>query len=77
MIEISLHDKVYGVVKTHPETRQIIVDLGFTHMKDDAMLNTAGKIMTLSKAAKRHKITFETMKTAFEAQGYSFKEETL
>lgn len=77
MIEISLHEKVYDLVSKYPETRQIIVSLGFTHMKDDAMLNTAGRIMTLSKAAKRHNLDYQTLKDAFEKEGYQLKEETL
>lgn len=74
---ISLHDKVYDVIQQFPEARQIIVDLGFHHMQDDAMLNTAGRIMTLSKAARRHKLTYDDLNQAFEQNGFSLKEKEL
>lgn len=74
---ISLHEKVFNVVHQYPETRQIIIDLGLVHLKDDAMLFTAGKIMTLAKAARRHNLTYEDFKEAFESHGFSLKEESL
>ena len=77
MIEISLHEKVFNLVKNNPEIVDIMVDLGFVHMKDPAMLNTVGKIMTLSKASKTHKISYETLEETFEAHGYYLKEDTL
>lgn len=74
---ISLHDKIYDIVKEYPEIRQPVIDLGFVHMQEDAMLNTAGKIMTLAKAAKRHDVSYDDFKNAFEPHGFQIKEQEL
>lgn len=74
---ISVHEKVYNLIKQYPELRAILIDLGFEHMKDDAMLNTAGRIMTLSKAARRNKVTYQDYQNALEPHGFKLEEESL
>lgn len=74
---ISINDKVYDVIQQYPETLDILVSLGFTHLSNPAMLATAGKVMTISKAAKRHNLTYEQIELAFSDKGFQLKEKEL
>ncbi len=74
---ISVHEKISDLVEKHPEAVDILVSLGFVHLKNPAMLNTVGKIMTISKAAKRHQIDYETIKKAFNEAQIDLMEEQL
>lgn len=77
MIEISLHDKIFDLVSEHPAIKEILIDLGFVHLSDQKMLNTVGKIMTIAKASKRHRLTYLQLKEAFEKHGYQLKEDSI
>lgn len=77
MNEISLQDTVYHVITTYPEVREILIDLGFTPLRDDAMLNTAGRMMTIGRAAKQFGLSYETIVNAMEIHGFQLKETEL
>lgn len=75
--EISLKDTVYETVTKNPDIREVIVSLGFTPLRDDKMLQTAGRMMTLGKAAKQFGISYETVVNTLRAHGFSVKEDSL
>lgn len=77
MKEISLKDTVYETVTKNPDIREVIVSLGFTPLRDDKMLQTAGRMMTLGKAAKQFGISYETVVSTLRAHGFSVKEDSL
>ncbi len=77
MEEISLKDTVYETVTKHPRIREVIVSLGFAPLRDDKMLQTAGRMMTLGRAAKQFGISYETIVQTLEANGFSVKETEL
>lgn len=77
MHTISLQDTVYDVIKTYPEVREILIDLGFTPLRDDAMLHTAGRMMTIGRAAKQFGLSYETIDHAMKIHGFQLKETEL
>lgn len=77
MKEISLKDTVYETVTKNPEIREVIVGLGFAPLRDDKMLQTAGRMMTLGKAAKQFGISFETVVETLKENGFAVKEDSL
>lgn len=74
MKEISLQDTVYDIIKKHPEVREILIGLGFTPLRDDAMLNTAGRMMTIGRAAKQFGFSYENIVKAMNIHGFTLKE---
>lgn len=77
MKEISLQDTVYDVIKKYPEVREALIGLGFTPLRDDAMLHTAGRMMTVGRAAKQFGLPYERIVQAMEAHGFTLKEKEL
>lgn len=77
MKEISLHDTVYDTVTNHPDVREVIISLGFAPLRDDRMLATAGRMMTLGRAAKQFGLSYETIAKTMEAHGFTLKENEL
>lgn len=77
MKEISLKDTVYETVTKNPRILTVLVGLGFAPLRDDILLQTAGRMMTLGKAAKQFGLSYETIVTALAANGFSVKEESL
>ena len=49
---INLNDTVYEICKKNNEVIEIMRDLGFDGITNPALLNTAGRVMTISKGAK-------------------------
>lgn len=77
MKEISLNDTVYDTIRKYPEVRDVIIGLGFSPLRDDKMLQTAGRMMTLAKAAKQFGISYETIITTMQTNGFQVKEKHL
>ncbi|NLW10648.1 MAG: DUF1858 domain-containing protein [Clostridiaceae bacterium] len=71
---IDLNDTVYNICSAYPEIKDIMAELGFTDIVKPGMLNTAGRIMTISKGAKMKNITIDTIRNKFEANGFTIKE---
>ena len=46
-------------------------EIGFKDITNRAMLNTAGRFMTISKGAAMKNIDIDIIKQAFEAKGFS------
>ena len=69
--EIDLNKSVYELCSQYPEILQIMQEIGFKDITNPAMLNTAGRFMTISKGAAMKNIEIDIIKQAFEAKGFS------
>jgi hypothetical protein len=63
--KLNLNWSIYTIVKEHPEAIEIMRSLGFEEISKPAMLNTAGRVMTLPKGAALKGIELDTIKKAF------------
>ena len=77
MKEISLKDTVFETVSKFPEIREVIISLGFAPLRDDKMLQTAGRMMTLGRAAKQFGLSYEKKKKKLAEHGFTVKESEL
>ncbi|BCJ93309.1 hypothetical protein acsn021_08780 [Anaerocolumna cellulosilytica] len=75
MKNINGNQTVYQICKEYPQVADILEEIGFKDIKKPGMLQTAGRFMTLNKGAVMKKISTESMKEAFEKQGYNYTEE--
>lgn len=67
---VDFNKTVYELCSTNPEIIDILIELGFKDIAKPGMLQTAGRIMTLSKGAAMKKIDLDTIKEAFEKHGF-------
>ena len=67
---LDLDKSVASLVKEHPEVVDIMSDLGFTEIKNPAMLASVGRIMNLKKGAQMKKIPMEEIVRAFREKGF-------
>jgi hypothetical protein len=75
MKEIDLNDTVFTIVSAYPKVRDALVKLGFEALKDDKMLHTAGRMMTLARGAKMMGIDQKEIVAVLERLGYEVKEQ--
>jgi hypothetical protein len=68
---INLNDTVYEICKKNNEVIEIMRDLGFDGITNPALLNSAGRVMTISKGAKMKKIDLDLIIKEFENRGYT------
>lgn len=71
---IDFSRTVYEICREYPEAVEIMKDLGFESITNPAMLNTAGRFMTIPKGALIKKIDMEKIKEEFSRKGYIIKE---
>ena len=67
---LDLDKSVASLVKEYPEVADIMVDLGFTEIKNPAMLASVGRIMNLKKGSQMKKIPMEDIVRAFREKGF-------
>lgn len=77
LIEIKSTVSVYDLVKTHPEVKEIMVELGFRDIVKPGMLQSAGRIMTIEKGAKMKNIDWKLIEKTFKEHGYLIIKETI
>ena len=65
---------VYEICRENPEIVEIMTELGFENISNPAMLNTAGRFMTIPKGAAMKGIDLEKIKDEFIRRGYQIKE---
>ncbi len=53
MKKINGDQTVYELIQQHPALKEVLVELGFTPLNNERMLNTVGRVMTLNKGAKQ------------------------
>lgn len=71
---IDLSKSIYEICKDDPKVIEIMKELGFENISDPAMLNTAGRFMTIPKGAAMKKISLLDIKEVFHKKGYEIKE---
>lgn len=67
---LDLDKSVASLVKEYPEVADIMADLGFTEIKNPAMLASVGRIMNLKKGSQMKKIPMEEIVRAFWEKGF-------
>ena len=67
---LDLDKSVASLVKEYPEVVDIMADLGFTEIKNPAMLASVGRIMNLKKGSQMKKIPMEKIVRAFREKGF-------
>ena len=67
---LDLDKSVAFLVKEYPEVADIMADLGFTEIKNPAMLASVGRIMNLKKGSQMKKIPMEEIVRAFREKGF-------
>ncbi|MFA9413089.1 DUF1858 domain-containing protein [Streptococcus sp. E29BA] len=67
---IDLNQPVAELLASHPELRDILVDLGFKPLANPAMLSTLGKITSLKQGSRLTGISLETIARTLTSHGY-------
>ena len=67
---LDLDKSVASLVKEYPEVADIMADLGFTEIKNPAMLASVGRIMNLKKGSQMKKIPMEKIVRAVREKGF-------
>ena len=67
---LDLDKSVASLVKEYPEVADIMADLGFTEIKNPAMLASVGRIMNLKKGSQMKRIPMEEIVRAFREKGF-------
>ena len=67
---LDLDKSVASLGKEYPEVVDIMSDLGFTEIKNPAMLASVGRIMNLKKGSQMKKIPMEEIVRAFREKGF-------
>lgn len=71
---IDLTRSVHDLCKENPEVTEVLRELGFDQITNPAMLNTAGRFMTIPKGAVMKGIDLGRIKMELESRGFSIKE---
>lgn len=69
--QIDLDRSVYDLAKEYPELVDIMDGLGFSEIRKPAMLNSVGKLMTITKGAKMKGIPLDKIVTVFWEHGFT------
>jgi len=67
---IDLSKSVFEICREYPEVIEIMKELGFKDIANPAMLNTAGRFMTIPKGAAMKNIDLDKIKQIFINNGY-------
>lgn len=62
---ININTSIHDLVKSYPEIKDIMKNLGFDNIVNPVMLNTVGKIMTIKKGSEMKNISLDKIKEAF------------
>jgi hypothetical protein len=71
---ININTSIFEIIKDNPEVMDIMKELGFEDISKPAVLNTAGRVMTLPKGAALRGIDMEKIKKAFLDKGFEIIE---
>ena len=71
---IDLSRSVYELCKENPEIMDTLKELGFDQITNPAMLNTAGRFMTIPKGAVMKGIDLAIIKEKLEKSGFGIKD---
>ncbi|UUX33854.1 DUF1858 domain-containing protein [Fundicoccus culcitae] len=68
--EIDLNISVYETLEKNPELIDLLVELGFTPLKNPLMRQTVGKATTLKQGCKMLGIDLNTLTKTLQWNGY-------
>jgi hypothetical protein len=68
--QVDLNKSVYELCSQYPEIKEIMQEIGFKDISNPAMLNTAGRFMTIAKGAAMKNIDMDLIRRAFEEKGF-------
>lgn len=71
---IDLKKPVAEVIAEHPELKELLIDIGFKPLANPVMLNTVGKVTSLTTGSRLAKIPLEKIKSTLLFNGYEIKE---
>lgn len=74
MKTIDLNDTVYHLIQQYPELKGILVQLGFTPLQNEKMLQIVGRMMPLKKGAEQIGLPQAELIAALEENGFQPKE---
>jgi len=64
---------VYELCTANSDVADILAEIGFKDIKIPGMLTTAGRIMTIPKAAKIKGFDFDSIRQVFKLHGYELE----
>lgn len=71
---IDINKSVYELCKEYPELQEVLAGIGFKDITLPGMINTAGRIMTLTKGSRAKGIPMEKIKEELIQRGFEIKE---
>jgi len=71
---IDFQKSVYDLCTEDPFVIEIMIELGFEQITKQGMLQTAGRVMTISKGARMRGIELSDITQTFEKHGYNVKQ---
>lgn len=71
---IDLNKTVFELVNEYPEIQDILAEIGFKEIKNNLMLKSVGKFMTIPRGAVVKKIDLEFIKNRLREKGFEIKE---
>nr|WP_242656578.1 DUF1858 domain-containing protein [Ruminiclostridium hungatei] len=71
---IDLSRPVHDLCKENPSVVEILRELGFDQITNPAMLNTAGRFMTIPKGAVMKGVDLGRIKIELEKRGFDIKD---
>lgn len=73
MKKINGNKTVYVLIQEYPELKEVLVDLGFTPLNNDKMLNTVGRMMSLTNGAKQIKLDQADLEAGLNKAGFELE----
>jgi hypothetical protein len=70
---LDLTKSVFEICTQNPGVIDVLKAIGFENIANPAMLNTAGRFMTIPKGAVMKGIELDKIKEEFTKRGYSIK----
>ena len=67
---LDLNQSVYELCNQYPEIISIMVEIGFENVIKPSALQTVGRVMTLPKGCRMKGISLDTVKEAFQHNGF-------
>ena len=71
---IDFNKSVNELCAEDPFVIEVMKEIGFEQITKPGMLQTAGRIMTITKGARMREIDLNKIKQTFERHGYTVKE---
>ncbi|MGL5720851.1 MAG: DUF1858 domain-containing protein [Brevinema sp.] len=70
---INFNKTLHEQCLVNPELRDLLFEAGFSHIKDDGVFNSVGKVMTINKAIAMGKQPRDHIVDFFTQKGYTIE----